>query len=219
MTGYKDYLKQAVIICKRDAKATKAVIMCKFSLGKIVAEIQKDARYGDADVVKFAEDLSKELGYTVHPQRLWECARVYKTFHGDINRIWILEKQLQYPITWSFLVKNCTSQPDVQNELEFTSYWQEKLSTWEKTLCEIDDTKAKLEAGKLIMPPQVKEDAYAVLRAIDTSDTAGKLKKLFKKIDKLLTEIEGTDYSRDKELITLLKAIEEKIHRLISIYA
>jgi len=216
---YSEYLNQAIILCQRNARATKAVIICKFNLGKLVAEIQEDAQYGDAGVVKLAEDLSRELGYTVHPQRLWECARVYRTFNGDINRVWKLEKELRYPVTWSFLVKNCTKQPDVQNELEFTSFWQEKLATWEKTLTEIEDTKAKLETGTLIMPPQMKEETYAVLKTIDTTDTVGKLKKLFKKIDRLLTEIEGTEYSRDQELISLLKLIEEKIQRLVKIYA
>lgn len=213
--SYEGYFNRALLLMRRAHGAGRAFIAAKFELGKIVFDIQQNARYGDRGVVKLAEDLTRELRYTVHPQRLWECARVYRAFNGDINRIWQLEKELRFPLTWSFLVKN-SPPPDVENETEFIHYWREKLQRWEETLLEMEETKAKLDSGKILLPEAVKTETCGVLKQAGL-DVSGKLKKLFKVIERLLSELHSNSIELDEEVIKLFQRIDHKLHQILEV--
>lgn len=190
----------------------RAYIVAQFELGKYIAELQDNSSYGSQAVLKLAEELTKEKGYTVYPQRLWECARVWRAFGGDIQRVWKLEKELRISITWSFLVKNAPAPDVLKDRDEFIAYWKDKLSRWEQTLLEMEETASKLDTGELKLPEELKEETAGLIKASGVS-IESKLKRLFRAIEKLLEALEETEIT--PEIEEIFERIDSRIHTIL----
>ncbi|MDI1472083.1 hypothetical protein QI155_05980 [Thermodesulfovibrio sp. 1176] len=223
---YQDIFNRAMLLLNRSEKARKEQIVANFQLGQLVAEIQDSARYGDSAVVKLAEDLTRAKGYQVHASFLWECARVYRTFRGNLQRIWELERELQLRgihISWRFLVRNCTPVPEPEKVLEAEAYWERQITEWENSIHEVEENIEKRDELIEKMPPRAREqfEGFVVKLAQDktlkvTSDNFKKFNEVLQRIEKLLDGLLSENkIDFDEKAIDLLKKIKEKIEILI----
>jgi len=96
---YEEILEKTDALLGAADTLTNRLIDTNFQIGAFVSALMDEARYGEGAVLKLSYDLSKKRGYTVYPQRLYECARMYKTFEGDIQRV----RKLQFKVSWSYL--------------------------------------------------------------------------------------------------------------------
>lgn len=141
-------VKEAVFCYESICRTDKDLITQKFELGKIVHEVISEKKYGDNAVGRLAEQMTKQLNKTIEPKRLYETARLYSTFHMDINKVWELEKSLSFPLTYSFLIRNCT--PKITNDNAFTVdelklHVEERMRRWENTAREIEEDTSEAE--------------------------------------------------------------------------
>lgn len=223
---YQEIFQKALSLISRSEKARKDLIVANFELGELVSQIQDNAQYGDGAVVKLAEDLTKAKGYQVTPVFLWECARVYRTFRGNLQRVWQLEKELQLrgiQISWRFLVRNCTPLPDPEKVLEAEAYWERQITEWENSIHEVEENIEKRDELIEKMPPRAREqfEGFVVKLAQDktlkvTSDNFKKFNEVLQRIEKLLDGLLSENkIDFDEKAIDLLKKIKEKIEILI----
>ncbi|MEM3335869.1 MAG: hypothetical protein QXY47_07550 [Thermoplasmata archaeon] len=223
---YQDIFNRALLLLNRSEKAKKDQIIANFQLGGLVAEVQDNASYGDAAVVKLAEDLTRAKGYQIHAAFLWECSRVYRTFKGNLQRIWELEKELQLrgiQLSWRFLVRNCTPIPEPEKVLEAEAYWERQITEWENTVQEIEEKVDKREEIIGKMPPRAQEQFEGFVVRVSQDNTLKIKFESFKKINEVLHKIEKLLDSLllekkkdlDENTIDLLKKIKEKIELII----
>jgi|GEM_PF-893226 len=224
--NYQSLLNRASALISRSERARKALIIINFSLGELVAKIQDDSRYGDNTVIRLAEDLTKIKGYTIHASFLWECARVWRTFHGQIQRVWELEAELKtrgIMLSWRFLVRNCTPMPSAERVAEAEAYWDGQLQQWEKQITEIEEHIENKDILSEKMPPKAKEafEGFVVKLTQDNPVKVNlsqnkKFEETLKKFDRaldILLEEANTEIS--PEVHDLLKKIKDKIEKLI----
>jgi len=220
-SDYNEILTEAVRLVSMSDRGQNDYIASNFRLGRLVAFLQDSARYGDRAVLRLAEDLTKKKGYTVYPQRLWECARVWRAFDGDIQKVWALEKKMQIKVTWSFLVRNCTPAiPESTGELESQAFWDKKLSAWENTVEEISNVIANKDKVIEKMPPATREQFEGFCKKIENPKFASvpdnKLVSLFKRIDALLDECLSGRLTVDEDTRRYLESVQDKIQRILS---
>lgn len=209
-----------------DDQCSQKTIELRFEIGRVVCTLQDSKAHGDESIKKLASDLTTSLRYTVHPQRLWECGRVYKTFAGDINKIWNLEKEKQLKITWSFLLNNCTKEP-TQGEAA-VSHYEKKIFKWEKAIEEIEEAKENKDAIMRKIPEEARKQIEGFFERVETQGivipritdadpvSGGRLNTLFNRVDQLLTEIETiktVEINTDTRKI--LEDIAAKINRIL----
>ncbi|MEM4134550.1 MAG: hypothetical protein QXV73_05075 [Candidatus Micrarchaeia archaeon] len=224
---YQDIFNRALLLLNRSEKAKKDQIIANFQLGELVAEVQDNASYGDAAVVKLAEDLTRAKGYQIHPAFLWGCARVYRTFKGNLQRVWKLEKELQLrgiQLSWRFLVRNCTPIPEPEKVLEAEAYWERQITEWENTVQEIEEKVEKKEEVLESMPPLAKKQFEGFVVRV-AGDSAVKVKlNNFEKINNILNKMEilldsllsEKRYLRE-EIVNQLRSIKGKIETLLNL--
>lgn len=224
---YQDIFNRALLLLNRSEKAKKDQIIANFQLGQLVAEVQDNASYGDAAVVKLAEDLTRAKGYQIHAAFLWECSRVYRTFKGNLQRIWELEKELQLrgiQLSWRFLVRNCTPIPEPEKVLEAEAYWERQITEWENTVQEIEEKVEKKEEVLERMPPLVKKqfEGFVVRVAGDNAvkvklDNFEKIHNILNKLEILLDSLLSEKMYLREETVNQLKSIKEKIEILLNV--
>ena len=188
---YKDIFQKAVVLISKSEKSRKDMIIANFQLGELVSQVKNNAKYGDKAVIKLAEDLSKTKGYRIYPSFLWECARVYQTFKGNLQRIWELEKELQIrniQLSWTFLVKNCTPIPDPES-LEAEAYWEKQITEWEASLSEIEEKIEKKEEIIQKMPPKAREAFTGFIAKLSSDCTIKVDLSVDKKIEYTLKKV------------------------------
>ncbi len=223
---YQEIFQKALSLISRSEKARKDLIVANFELGGLVSQIQDSSEYGDNAVVKLAEDLTKAKNYQVTPVFLWECARVYRTFKGNLQRVWQLEKELQLrgiQISWRFLVRNCTPLPEPEKVLEAEAYWEKQMTDWETTISEVEETIEKKDEVIEKMPPKAKEafESFVMRVSRDNAikvnlNSSDKLEEALKRLEKaidILSEIEPENY--DERVRKILFVIKEKIEKII----
>lgn len=133
------------------ATTTRELIAQKFRLGQLVHEALQQRKYGDGVVQHLATALSRSVGKTIAPARLYEAARVYSAFHGNIEKVWELDRTLSFPLTYSFLVRHCVPAITAEtawNREELARVEEAKLEHWERTVLEIE-TQAPASAGNV----------------------------------------------------------------------
>ena len=217
---YEEILERTDVLLKAVDTFTSKLIDANFQIGALVSTLMDEAQYGEGAVLKLSHDLSKKRGYTVYPQRLYECARVYKTFEGDIQKVWSLERKLQSKINWSYLVRNCVKEPFEGQEAVL--HWESKIARWESTLDEITGVYLKKEEIIEQIPEPVKTELRSFLEEMENPgkkpDPLGKkLIVLFKRVDALLSNLIGSDLQVDKELYALFLSVSAKIERLLTV--
>ena len=219
---YDEILEKADTLLKSADVFTNKLIDANFEVGALVSALMNEAQYGEGAVLKLASDLARKKGYTVYPQRLYECARVYKAFEGDIHKIWSLEKKMQVKVSWSYLVRNCTKEPVEGQEAIF--HWQSKITRWENTLDEITTTCLKKEEIIEQVPEPVKAELQGFLEEVENPDrrllvdlSEKKLIILFKRLDNLLNGLLGVKQPVERPLQELLLAISSKIDKLLDV--
>lgn len=223
---YQDIFQRALSILNRSERARKDLIVANFQLGQLVAKMQEDSRYGDGMVVKLAEDLTKAKGYQIHASFLWECARVYRTFRGDLQRIWALERELQLrgiQLSWRFLVRNCTPVPEPEKVLEAEAYWEQKMTEWENTVQEIEEKIERKEEVLERMPPLAKKqfEGFVVRVAGDSAvkvklNNFEKIHNILNKLETLLDSLLSEKRYLREETVNQLRSIKEKIEILLN---
>lgn len=210
-----------------DDQSLNKSIEARFAIGKIVCALQESKTHGDEAVKKLSADLTTSLQYTVHPQRLWECGRVYKTFGGDINKIWDLEKKLQVKLTWSYILNNCTKEPTLGEPA--IVHYEKKISQWEKTIDEIEDARENKDEIMRKIPEEARNQIEGFFERVKTQGIVlppientpnDKLNVLFDKVDQLLTEIvEVRKIAITKEMRWVLENITAKINQILEYQA
>lgn len=225
--SYEEVFNRAIVLISRSEKARKEQIIANFQLGELVVEIQDNASYGDAAVVKLAEDLTRAKGYQIHAAFLWECARVYRTFKGNLQRVWELEKELQLrgiQLSWRFLVRNCTPIPEPERVLEAEAYWERQITEWENTVQEIEDKIEKKEEVLERMPPMAKKqfEGFVVRVAGDNAvkvklNNFEKINNILNKLESLLDNLLSERRYLKEETVNQLRNIKEKIEILLDV--
>lgn len=144
-----DDLVDTAVECYVVAGAShREIIRQKFRLGGIVSETIKTGKYGEGAIKKLAEKISSKIMKRVDPKRLYEAARLYDTFEGNIERIWELDRQWNFQITYSFLVRQCIpaiTAENAYNEEELRLRIESELSNMEKNACKIESRLPELE--------------------------------------------------------------------------
>ena len=87
----RELVQQACATYANILRSSREVIRLKFELGRLALEWEQ---YQHAAVVQLARELSAHCEKTILPQRLYEAARLYEAFGGEIRRIWELEARL-----------------------------------------------------------------------------------------------------------------------------
>lgn len=227
---YNKLLDSAEKVIRKGNVFSKKLIESNFDLGGIVVSLIDSAEYGDKSVEKFATDLTKKCGYTIYPQRLWESSRVYRTFAGDINKIWKLEYKIGTKITWTFLVKNCTKAPTEGAEAEV--YWEGRLKQYEEAISEVEQFSMERERHLDKAPEKAKEQIKGFLAKIDNegvkttvvreateevliSDNGDRLKALLDRFDGFLSELDKIENEIDGETEQALLSIYNRIQRIL----
>lgn len=223
---YQEIFNRAFALISRSEKAKKDLIIANFQLGGLVAEIQDNASYGDSAVLKLAEDLSKAKGYQIHASFLWECARVYRTFKGNLQRVWELEKELQLrgiQISWRFLVRNCTPMPEPEKVFEAEAYWEQKITEWENSVNEIEEKIEKKDELLEKMPPKSQEQFQGFVARLNNDSVKVSSERRFEdilvKLEKALDLLKNDNELRlNNKSIVLLKRLKEKIEQILYRY-
>jgi phage gp46-like protein len=222
---YNKLLDNAAKVIHKSNKLSKAIIISNFELGGIVVSMIDSAQYGDNSVEKFATDLTRKCGYTIYPQRLWEASRVYRSFAGDVTKVWKLEHKIGSKITWSFLVKNCTKAPTEGTEAE--AYWEDRLKQYEESIGEIEQFSMERERHLERAPEKAKEQIQGFLAKIDddgvktagtvesSENTTNGLKVLLNRFNDFLGELDKNENEIDKESEKVLVAIYDKIGKML----
>jgi hypothetical protein len=218
-TEYQEILYRAEAALRRSEISSRMLIEANFELGGLVARLLDNSSYGDAAVEKLAGDLSRLRGYAIYPQRLWECARVHRSFK-DIKAVWELERRIKTRLTWSFLLRNCTKPPEPERGREFQAYWEMRLNRWEDTMEEVYNVCLNKEKIISAVPEplrgQIEGFVSKVENPVFSSLQGGRLDKALKKIDCLLNELLQMNMPVDRAARALLLSIKEKIERLIA---
>ncbi|MBT9167328.1 MAG: hypothetical protein DDT19_00657 [Syntrophomonadaceae bacterium] len=205
--------------------SAKDIIRHKFDIGKIVESAIKKGKedetlYGGRIVSELSKEVSMKLGKQISEKRLYDCARVYKAFNGKISKVWELDKQLTFPLTFSFLIKSCSpravTEENALEENEIKVMANAKLQKWENTMMEIEEDSGAVERAA---------DAVGAMKTVQSHSpkimqTATKM--LLMKIDKLLGKIEiFLDRIEIKECLTdaEVQRIDNIIGRLMKLSA
>jgi len=216
--NYEEILDKVNHLISRADRFTDAFIRLNFSIGSLVNALMEDARYGDSVILRLSEDLTKLRGYTVYPQRLWECARVYKSFEGNISKIWALEKSMQIKLTWSFLVRNCTKAPAPGSSVEYTNYWQSKLSYWENTLQEISTVSVEKDTIITQSPEPLKQELkgfFEAVKPLTECSAVEEFNTLMTRINILLDKVIAQSVFLSPSTRAVLEEIHQKIGRIL----
>lgn len=221
---YQEIFQKALLLVNRSEKAKKDQIIANFQLGELVCQVQDNARYGDSAVVKLAEDLTEAKGYQIHASFLWECARVYRTFRGNLQRVWELEKELKLrgiQLSWRFLVRNCIPLPEPERVLEAEAYWEKKIAEWENSVQEIEEKIDKKEELVEKMPPKAREAFHGfVVRVSDGNigvkiNDIDRLESALKRVEKALDELLRVQPDALKGIRNVLEQIRDRIDRIL----
>ncbi len=226
---YNELLDSAEKIIRRGNVFSRKVIESNFSLGGIVVSLIDCAKYGDKAVDKFAADLTKKCGYTIYSQRLWESARVYRTFSGEINKIWHLESKIgDRKIAWGFLVNNCTKAPTEGVEAE--AFWEDRIKQLEESMVKVEEFSMKRERHLDNAPEKSKEQIRGFLTKIDNDgngngasketstdigDTSDRLRALLDRFDSFLGELDRIENEIDEATEERLLSIYNRIKRIL----
>lgn len=209
-----ELITQAVNIHQKINKTHKEIIESKFQLGKIVYEIIQSRKYGENAVSKFAEEISKRLNKIISPQRLYEAARLYSTFQGDIQKIWELEKVFPVPLTYSLIIKKCIPYINEKNAWtpeEIALYIEKKLNDWEESTTDIENNIQKIKKLEKIVNNSSNKQVEGFEIAFNQSHETSKfvfsnhLKKFISAVEQaIIRDIQLTQ--KDLELIDTLIA-------------
>lgn len=217
---YDEILEKADTLLRVADTFTNRLIIANFQIGALVSALMDEAQYGEGAVLKLAYDLTGRKGYTVYPQRLYECARVYRTFEGDIQRIWNLERKIQFKVSWSYLARNCTKEP--LEGREAILHWESKIARWEGVLDEVAEACLKKEEIIERVPEPVKTEIQGFFEEVENPDrklsvdlSEKRLVSLFKRLDNLLSGLISFRRPVDESVRKLLLAISSKIDRIL----
>jgi hypothetical protein len=120
----------------------------KFELGRLVNIHLQRHTYAHAAVTILAKCISGVCGKVIVPQRLYEAARFYETFGGQLERVWELERRLSHPLTYTFLIRSIIPrvyEENAWNPQEWGLYQDAQLTRLEKAVHEIESLKGKVE--------------------------------------------------------------------------
>ena len=98
----RELVQQACATNANILRSSREVIRLKFELGRLVRLALEWEQYQHAAVVQLARELSAHCEKTILPQRLYEAARLYEAFGGEIRRIWELEARLAQPLNYTY---------------------------------------------------------------------------------------------------------------------
>ena len=147
--------------CQKALQTVRAsqnnLITAYYSLGKeILAKYPR--KYGSGIV----EKLSGDLG--VYPQRIYECIQIAEKF-TDIDKL--KEYSLEHKLSWSGLIRKALPKPKKEKKKQSLSYWDDKISLWEKTFAEIENAASTFETVSPEIQDQIKGSLLAFQQSMD----------------------------------------------------
>ena len=126
-------------------RSSRDVIRHKFALGGLVKLALQWQENNDQAVVQLARDLSAGAGKVVLPQRLYEAARLYDAFDGDLERVWAFEARTSQPLTYTYLIRQIiprVTKEDAWNPREWERYQEAQLGCLERAVQQIEELAA-----------------------------------------------------------------------------
>jgi len=129
-------------------RSGREMLRLKFELGRLVTIHLQRHTYAHAAVLTLAQSISGICGKIIAPQRLYEAARFYETFGGQLERVWELERRLSYPLTYTFLIRSIIPRVhlgNAWNPQEWELYQDAQLTRLEKAVHEIESLKSTVE--------------------------------------------------------------------------
>ncbi len=145
-------------------RSSREVIRYKFELGRLVSiHLQWHAFQHDA-MARLAQALSNLCGKSILPQRLYEAARFYDMFGGQIERVWALERRLTQPLTYTYIIRGIiphVSKDKAWNVKEWEYYQEAQLSRLEHAVREIEELGAR--------PPKTADTSGSTVSSFETA--------------------------------------------------
>lgn len=122
-------------------KTSRDILRLKFELGRLVGIHLKRHKHQHAAIIRLAQSISGICGKSIVPQRLYEAARYYETFGGQLERVWAFERRLSQPLTYTYLIRSII--PRVQkntawNTEEWALYQEAQIGRLELAVQEIE---------------------------------------------------------------------------------
>ena len=169
MSEYDELIERCCELLDAAASAERQRIESNFGIGLLLSRSLDGDTYGRGIVKKLADDLTRKRGRLIHPQRLYECLGVYRTFGGEMTRIWQLDRE-QGEITWGYLVRNCMREPTIEDDGEdaVSSYWEAKLNGLEKSL----QAAEQIAEGIDTLPGEIRNQVRGFAEAVKQNNIA-----------------------------------------------
>ena len=140
-----DLVAQAQWLCVGIIRSSSDVIRLKFALGGLVRLVLEWSGRQDAAVEGLARTLTHQCGKLILPQRLYEAARLYEAFGGEIERVWEFERRLPahlaQPLSYTMLIRQIlprVTKEQAWNAQEWALYQDEKYSRLERAVEQIE---------------------------------------------------------------------------------
>lgn len=192
-------------------RSGREMLRLKFELGRLVTIHLQSHTYAHAAVTTLAKSISGACGKVIVPQRLYEAARFYDTFGGQLERVWELERRLSYPLTYTFLIRSIipkVHEGNAWNPEEWELYQDHQLTRLEKAVHEIESLKRKVEGpgGRTVSsgePMSLKEELGSVDQVSAVEPSAG-----------VLTICEDSEGYQRFRVTTLVSAIVQYCQQL-----
>jgi len=139
-------------------RSSREILRLKFELGRLVRIHLQRHKYTHAAVTRLAQSISGLCGKVIVPQRLYEAARYYETFGGELDRVWAFERRMAQPLTYTYLIRSIIPrihQSKAWNPDEWALYQDAQISRLESAVQEIESLKGTRSKTDM---PQVGND-------------------------------------------------------------
>lgn len=226
-----ELITEAIHHCSRIVQSAKDIIEQKFALGRVVYAALREAHYGDGAVRRLSADISRALGKIIAPSSLYEAARLYTTFGGDIERIWALERACAFPLSYTFLVRAyvpALTREAAWNAEEWAAAHGKRLAQWERTVLDIEDQAAAVgqdaDTGGTSAAP--REDAREQLAGFQAACSQSQAYRTFAvrtllrtmlRLAQRVVDRSSTLHPRDARLVEEIEACLAAIKRRLGV--
>jgi len=140
-TSEKELIDLAACTYGTILRSSREILRLKFELGRLVTmHLQRHARE-HAAVARMAQAISEVCGKVIVPQRLYEAARYYETFGGNLEYVWEFERRMSHPVTYTYLIRNIiprVHKGNAWNPEEWSLYQDAQIGRLECAVQEIE---------------------------------------------------------------------------------
>jgi len=122
-------------------RTSRDILRLKFELGRLVTIHLQRHKYAHTKIIALARAISGICGKVIVPQRLYEAARYYNTFGGQLDRVWAFERRMSHPLTYTYLIRSIIPhihKDKAWNADEWALYQDAQMSRLESAVQEIE---------------------------------------------------------------------------------